>query len=86
MTEIPVTVEDLEDAREQLIATIHAGLTDLEKQFLLSFKAKAPDWKLLGIDGIEHLPAVRWKLQNLEKMSAEKHEKALQVLKDVLKV
>lgn len=85
MTDIPIIIEELEEAREQLIAAIHAGLTNEEKQFLLSFKAKAPDWKLLGIEGVEHLPAVKWKLHNLEKMPKDKHEKALQLLREALK-
>jgi len=32
-------------------------LTDNEKQFLLSMKKRNPDWDLLGIPGIDKLPA-----------------------------
>ncbi|MFY9225292.1 MAG: nucleotidyl transferase AbiEii/AbiGii toxin family protein [Blastocatellia bacterium] len=84
MTQIPVTVEQLEDVRERLIEAIQNGLTNEEKQFLLSFKAKKPDWTLLGLEGIDKLPAVRWKMLNLERMPKDKHEKALQALKEVL--
>ena len=84
MTDMPITVEELEDARERLISVIHAALTDQEKQFLLSFKAKAPDWSLLGLEGVEHLPAIRWKLHNLNKMPKDKHERALKLLKEAL--
>ncbi|MEW6737628.1 MAG: nucleotidyl transferase AbiEii/AbiGii toxin family protein, partial [Acidobacteriota bacterium] len=84
MTEIPITVEELEDVREQLITVIKTGLTDEEKQFLLSFKAKAPNWSLLGFEGIDLLPAVKWKMLNLERMPKEKHKKALQALRRVL--
>lgn len=84
MTEIPVTVEELEETRERLIKTIHAGLTDNEKRFLLSFKGKTPEWALLGVDGVENLPAVKWKMLNLERMPKEKYEKAFQTLKNIL--
>jgi predicted nucleotidyltransferase component of viral defense system len=84
MTTIPVTVADLEETREALIKAIRTGLTDQEKQFLLSFKAREPNWTLLGLDGVEHLPAVRWKMLNLHKMSKEKHDKALKALEDAL--
>jgi predicted nucleotidyltransferase component of viral defense system len=84
MTRIPVTIEELEDVRERLIKAIHTGLTDEEKQFLLSFKAKSPEWALLGIEGIDQLPAVKWKMLNLKKMQKEKHERALQALKGAL--
>jgi len=56
-----------------------------EKQFLLSFKAKEPKWELLGLEGIDQLPAVRWKLHNLGRMTPAKHKAALKNLEDVLK-
>ena len=40
-----------------------------ERAFLLTFKSRKPDWSLLGLDGIDRLPAVRWKLKNLGKLS-----------------
>ncbi|MDF3014610.1 MAG: nucleotidyl transferase AbiEii/AbiGii toxin family protein, partial [Cellvibrio sp.] len=45
---------------------------------------KQPDWSLLGLDGVNNLPAVRWKLINLQKIPDEKHQQALQQLKVVL--
>jgi predicted nucleotidyltransferase component of viral defense system len=84
MTEIPVTVEELEATREDLIKAIHSGLTEKEKRFLLSFKNREPDWSMLGIDGVEKLPAVRWKMHNLQKIPKDKHEKALKALERVL--
>lgn len=84
MTTFPVTVADLEYARETLIRTLRSGLTDAEKLFLLSFKAREPEWPLLGFDGVQHLPAVRWKMLNLQKMPPGKHAKALQSLREAL--
>jgi predicted nucleotidyltransferase component of viral defense system len=84
MTEMMVTVEELESVREHLIKTLHAGITKQEKQFLLSFKACEPDWSLLDLAGIAQLPAVRWKMLNLRKMPKDKHTEALKSLKDAL--
>lgn len=84
MTEIQVSVEELEDARENLIQSIHQGLTEDEKQFLLSFKKRSPDWTLLGLEGVKELPAVKWKLLNLNKMPQEKHTQALNKLQKAL--
>jgi len=39
----------------------------IKKDFLHSFYSRKPDWKLLGIDGLENLPAVRWRELNLDK-------------------
>ncbi len=76
MTEQNVSLLELETAREQLVAIINSSLTQQERKFLLSFKNRNPDWSLLGLSGIENLPAVRWKLHNLEKMNLEKHAQA----------
>jgi len=84
MTTIPVTVADLEVVRERFIKLIRSGLTEQEKKFLLSFKAREPEWALLGLNGIEQLPAVRWKLLNLQKMPRDKHAKALKALEEAL--
>ncbi|UCH93916.1 MAG: nucleotidyl transferase AbiEii/AbiGii toxin family protein [Candidatus Aminicenantes bacterium] len=84
MTRIDIKYEELLEAKEELISKIKNHLTDDEKVFLLSFKKKEPDWNLLGLKGIGELPAVRWKLINLNKMSANKHLAALDKLKKVL--
>jgi hypothetical protein len=84
MIEIPVTLEELEEVRERLIQTIHSGLSEREKRFLLTFKARKPDWPLLGLDGVDQLPAVQWKMLNLDKMAPDKHAKAFKALEDVL--
>lgn len=85
MTTHPVTIESLEEARENFIKILRSHLTEQEKTFLLSFKTKKPDWTLLGIDGVQDLPAVRWKLLNLNKMPQNKHEQAYKALEDALR-
>ncbi|PXX95372.1 nucleotidyl transferase AbiEii/AbiGii toxin family protein [Halomonas sp. LBP4] len=84
MAQQDVPLSDLEAAREQLVETINASLTDREREFLLTFKSRAPDWGLLGLDGVDQLPAVRWKLRNLAAMSDEKHAEAYSNLSRVI--
>lgn len=87
MTDIPITLEDLKTTREELITTIQKELTSNEKEFLLTFKNKNPQWKLLNlsnIDEVKELPSVRWKLLNLAKMNHEKHLQAYNKLKNIL--
>ncbi len=50
----------------------------------LSVKELEPDWTLLEVAGVEQLPAVQWKLQNLAKMPKSKHRLAVAKLKEVL--
>jgi hypothetical protein len=84
MSQIEVSVEELEETRETLITQIHGTLTDQERKFLLSFKSRSPEWALLDVEGIEQLPSVRWKMLNLEKLPPHKHKIALEKLEAAL--
>ncbi|HAZ07372.1 MAG TPA: hypothetical protein DCZ01_02365 [Elusimicrobia bacterium] len=84
MTDEPVTYEALVDARERLIAQLKSSLTEQEKRFLLSVKDGKPDWALLGLDGVERLPAVQWKLRNIGKMAVAKKQEQMAKLRDKL--
>lgn len=68
MTAEPVPLEALLAARERLVREIQLGLDEEERLFLLSMVAGTPEWARLGIDHLEHLPGVRWKLQNLAQL------------------
>ena len=84
MTLDPVPLAALEEAREQLIAEINAGLIKPEREFLLSLKRMDPKWELLGLPGIERLPGPQWKLYNLRKMDAAKRMAAEEALRQKL--
>lgn len=86
MTTTPITQTELEQVREALIAAISSGLTGDEKRFLLTFKAGQTEWALLGLSDIEKLPAVRWKLQNLAKLSDAKRRDLVGKLQEALGV
>ena len=81
MATTPVQYEELTEAREQLIAALNQGLTNKERQFLLSFKQGEPAWNLLGLEGVENLPAIQWKLMNIKNMTKKKHEELTGKLK-----
>lgn len=76
MTSDPVSLEDLLDAREALIAAIVGEMPDAHRRFLISFERGEPDWPLLGVPAAANLPAVRWREQNLAKLD-EPRRKAL---------
>ncbi len=84
MSRVIVTCEELVAVRERLIDLLRQELSAKEKQFLLSVKELQPDWTLLGLAGVEQLPAVQWKLQNLAKMPKNKHKLAIAKLRQVL--
>ena len=79
-----VSLTDLIQTQSFLIKNVKSILTDEEKEFLISFKSLDPQWHLLGLKDVEQLPAVKWKLLNLEKMSKTKHQQAVEKLKNYL--
>lgn len=71
VTDLPL--DALLDARERLVAEIteRARARDA-RQFLASFHRMVPDWSALAFEpAIADLPALRWKLVNLEKLRAQ---------------
>ena len=81
MTRRPVTVQELVTTREQLVKLIAEGLTEDERRFILSVKEGEPQWALSGVEGIENLPAVQWKLHNIGSMMPAKHKQAVEKLR-----
>lgn len=86
MTMDPVSYEDLISARKTIVEMLRKELTKGEREFLVSLKAGEPKWDLVGIDGVEKLPAVQWKLTNVRKMSAKKQSELLEKLTRVLEL
>jgi len=84
MTAEPVSLDALESARADLLAALHERFGEREKEFLLSFKRGEPRWDLLGVAHAPDLPAVRWKLHNLERLGAARRREAVAELERVL--
>ncbi len=84
MSSLSFTYKDFEDIREQLILKINKKITKTDKDFLISFFQRSPKWELFQHDNIKDLPAIKWKLLNIEKMSLQKKEEQLKNLKKIL--
>jgi len=86
MTTETLSYEELCATRETLVSTLMKEVTTEEKHFLVSVKEGLPRWGLLGLEGVENLPAVKWKLLNIGKMEETKHRDAVRKLRDYLNV
>lgn len=71
MTKTPVTLDDLLKTRKQLIADIQSRFDENTKRFLLSLHDGAPEFEAIARPQAANLPAVRWKLMNIDKLMAE---------------
>jgi hypothetical protein len=88
MTDIAFSYADFEATREKLVEEINTRLSDKDRAFLISFKNAVPDWALFLHEKIKDLPAVKWKLSNIEKLKAQnpiKHTEQLKKLEERLK-
>ncbi len=80
MTAEPVSLDELLKAREAIIEIMIGQMPKAHRRFLLSVKAGAPEWELLDVPGASGLPAIRWKLENLDKLERGKRDELLKVL------
>jgi len=81
-----ITFEALETTRHELVAILQEELTPDERRFIVSIKQGQPVWDLLELEGIQDLPAVKWKLLNISRMDPTKHQTAVHKLRDCLGV
>jgi predicted nucleotidyltransferase component of viral defense system len=89
LTQKEVALADLLEVRTQLFRELPASLDADERRFLVSIKQGQPDWALLGIPGIEQLPALQWKLTNvrrLQEKNRKKYDEQLAALREKLGV
>jgi predicted nucleotidyltransferase component of viral defense system len=75
MTTQPLNLEELKAAREQMTTDLLARLDDDAMRFLLSLHDGEPDFEAIGLPQAADLPAVRWKILNLEKLKAQNPDK-----------
>jgi hypothetical protein len=80
-----VTVEDLVETRAELARELVSNMPDAHREFLVGFKRGEADWALLDVPDIRDLPAVRWKMQNLDRLPPSKRDQAVERLKEVLR-
>ncbi len=66
MTEVDCSLETLLEARARLRHELPGRLSAQHKRFLSGLTRAQPDWSLLQCQHAAQLPALRWKLSNLE--------------------
>lgn len=75
MTATPFTYQNFEETRARLISEVRKSLTANDKEFLLSFKNAEPQWNLFPLKELKDLPAVKWKLQNIQNLKGKNPDK-----------
>ena len=86
MTKTPVSLDELLETRKRLIADIQSRFDAPTKRFLLSLHEGTPDFAAIDRTSAAGLPAVRWKLLNLNKLKTENADKHASLRKEVSKL
>ncbi len=87
MSDVAFGYDDYKQARLRLIELVQNGLTEDDKNFLLSFEEGTPDWTICSAGDLSCYPSVQWKLLNIKKLkesNAKKHEQGIKKLQDFL--
>lgn len=69
MTEEEISLDALLKTRTRLRSELTRRLSDKHRTFLIGLARAAPDWTLLKCPHAAELPALRWKLANLQTFS-----------------
>jgi len=68
MTRDPLSLDDLRQVRIKLFAELPSALTENHREFLLGLVRCEPDWSLMSCPHLQNMPAIRWKLTNLQRL------------------
>jgi len=71
MTSEPINLDDLLNTQQRLMAELPQALTQNHRNFLLSLVQAAPDWSLMPFNHLQDMPAIKWKLQNLNNLKSK---------------
>jgi hypothetical protein len=88
MTRAAVALRELVDVRERLVADLADRFRGPVESFLLGLHDAQPDFSLIGLPRAADLPAVRWKIQNLQRLLRDnptKHAEQRRALEAVLR-
>lgn len=83
----PIELDELITIRAHLTADIQDRLDENANTFLRTLHDAKPDFRAIGLPQAANLPAIKWKLQNLEALIAqnpEKHAVQRDALNDIL--
>ena len=84
MTTEPIELADLLETRSELIRTVNAMIDERDKKFLVGFKEGHPDWSYFSVPHIKNLPAVKWKMHNLDQVDASERQRMVDRLRSHL--
>ena len=71
-------LEILVETRRRIFAEIPTRMSGNHRSFLMSLVEAQPDWSLMSCPHLAEMPALRWKLSNLERLRSSNSTKFAQ--------
>ncbi len=87
MASIDFSYGDYMDTREKIVNMVNHFFTGQDKELLYSFEDGNPKWENFAFGVVKKLPAVQWKLQNINRLKKEnplKHKRIMLALEKLL--
>jgi len=84
MTRDAIELSVLLDARTRLISEVIGRMPPNHRSFLISFERGEPNWSLLNVKGVDKLPAVLWRMQNLSRLDSARRNQLVASLEAAL--
>lgn len=84
MMRTKLSLDDLYLARVRLFKALHEKLDDRVMTFLEGFHECNPNFSLIGLPQAENLPAIKWRLLNLNKLRRQQPEKHRKLIADTI--
>lgn len=84
-----IGLEELQGVQQRMFDEVRSRIDSEAAHFLRSVHIVKPDFSLIGLPQAEQLPAVQWKMVNLQRLMAEnpsKHRDQLNLLEEVLEI
>ena len=83
MTTERVALKELVATREEMIEALVAQMPEEHRAFLVGVERGEIDWNLSGLTDAANLPAVRWKLTNLDRLEAKRRHRQAEELEGI---
>jgi len=69
MSDVPFDYADFEATRKDLIEKVNQNLTNIDREFLLSFENGSPEWGTCCAGDLSNYPSIQWKLKNIQTLN-----------------
>lgn len=84
ITNVDVSLAELEQAREDMVSLIKSLLTDAQKWFLVALKSDNEEWAEFAYPEAANLPGIQFKKLNIGRMDDAKRRESIAKLEEVL--